>query len=736
MEAKQTKTDLDLDTKVMSDFIYALNIARRQVQSYPNGHPIIAAAADKLLTVLPKLLEFRSEVTIGIARDTLMVDAQSLDIKNPIYRDFATNLFDAKIASLTIDNTLGTDDICKFFEVVRYKPEEIDERGGLQRILADENIKGITAQGVDFRTFHATEFDQVHAPKTKLVEEETTVLWKSFVNGLIADTLDPKGEKLTPAVPLDPALLAEIMNHDKDNEGDALVKNYEEAITSFLKETDRNQLKSQACQETMGRLGNLVSSLKPDLRRRFLNSTLKSCTKSHYVTAEFLRHMPKAQILEAMEQVDVEQLEIPQTLMDVMGKLARQKGSQSRSSRVAGKQERTLSETAGLLGQLFTADRADEFVPEDYQDALEILAAAETLPGMDCHSVQELVDTLEGHAVEQQFCNVMVDLLERGTEDITTKAICRNMEEMIFYFLETGDFVSLISIYNHLSRYGQLIDPRLESPGKALLCLYSSDEFIDHVLDGLDTWGKSKYSAIMELIKRVGPAFTEPLLQRLADEPSMSRRRLFMECLQLIGRAAREPIIAHLHDKRWFFVRNLVILLRMMNDPAVLKYMGHLVGYPNGNVQFEVMRTFLHFNDPRADRYLIKKLDSNDPGILINVARLAANSRHPEVARKLSEILNRKLLKESDENIKSAVIKSLTEMALPDAFPALELFLLSRGLLQTIQGNSLKIQAVRSLLRYSDPAAVTLAEQVSRKSSGELAQVAEQVFQQLSEKRP
>jgi HEAT repeat protein len=240
----------------------------------------------------------------------------------------------------------------------------------------------------------------------------------------------------------------------------------------------------------------------------------------------------------------------------------------------------------------------------------------------------------------------------------------------------------------------------------------------------------------MELIKRVGPAFTEPLLQRLADETSMSSRRLFMECLQLIGRAAREPIIAQLHDKRWFFVRNLVILLRMMNDPAVLKYMGHLVGYPNSKVQFEVMRTFLHFNDPRADRYLIKKLDSNDPRVLINVARLAANSRNPEVAKKLSEILNRKLLKESDENIKSAVIKSLAEMSLPEAFPELELFLLSRGLLQTMQGNSLKIEAVRSLLRYSDPAVVDLAERVSRKSSGELAQVAKKVFHQLSEKRP
>ena len=48
MEKKDLKTDLDLDVKVLSDFIYALNIARRQVQSYPHGHPVITTAAENL----------------------------------------------------------------------------------------------------------------------------------------------------------------------------------------------------------------------------------------------------------------------------------------------------------------------------------------------------------------------------------------------------------------------------------------------------------------------------------------------------------------------------------------------------------------------------------------------------------------------------------------------------------------------------------------------------------------
>lgn len=728
MDGEKVKTGLDLDTKVLSDFIYALNIARRQVLSYPPGHPVINAAAEKLLGLLPTMFEFRPEITIGVARDTLLVGDHSLDNSNPIYRDFAKNLFNSKVASLTIKKDVTSDEICKFFELLRYKPEELDARGGLHRVLTLSNIKGLTALGIDFGAFSTTEVDQVHAPKTKLIEDETVVMWKSFVSGLVAGTLDPNGEKLASDAQFDPELLAEIMNSERGGEGQALVRNYEEAITSFLKEADRDQMKSQACQDTLGRLGDLVASLKPDLRRRFLNSTLKSCSSRHEVAGEVLGHFPQAQILEAIEQVDTEQLEIPQALMDVLGKLGQHRGSETGGSRVAGDRARSSEETAILLGQLFSADQVDRFVPDDYQDALTILAAAETLPGLDRDHVEALVETLEGHTVERHFCNVMFNLLDSGrAKNVTVKAISRNIEELIFYFLETGDFVSLISVHDHLSRHARQVEKGLESPVKSSLHIYNSDEFVEHVLDGLDTWGKAQYGNIKNLIKRVKTPFVDPLLERLVIEPSMSKRRLFMECLQAVGIAARPQIEAQLHDRRWFFVRNLVILLRSMNDPDVLKPLGRLVGYANPTVQFEVMRTFIHFNDPRADRYLLKELDSKDPGILLNAARLATNSCNPAVASKLSEVLNRKLLKEADENLKSAIIKTLAEMALPEALPGLKQFLHSRSLLQSFQNNTLKIEAVKTLERYTVAEAVDLAEEIYLKYSGELARAAGQV---------
>ena len=727
MAGHKEKNDLNLDTRVLSEFIYALNIARRQILSYPPGHPVINAAAEKLLNLLPQMFEFRQHITIGVARDTLLVGNQALDNTNPIYRDFAKNLFDAKVASLTINKDVTAAEICKFFELLRYKPEDLADRGGLHRVLTLSDIKGLSAQGVDFGAFYATEVSQVHAPKSKLIEDETVVLWKSFVGGLVAGTLDPNGEKLAPDAQLDPELLAEIMNREEGVEGQGLIRNYEEAITSFLKETDRDKLQSQESQETLRRLGDLVGNLKPDLRRRFLNSTLKSISGRQEMAGEVLSHLPQAQILEAMEQVDNEKLEIPQALMDVLGKLGQHGGGEKGGGRVAGKRERSSEETTVLLGQLFSADQADKFVPDDYQDALAVLAAAETLPGLDRKQVDELVETLDGHAVERHLCNVMFDLLDRGVNKVTVNAISRNMEELIFYFLETGDFVSLISVHDHLSRHARQVEEWLETPEKSALHIFSREEFVEHVLDSLDTWGKAKYGSIKSLIKRVKKPFVGPLLELLVQEGSMSKRRLFMECLHVVGIDAREQIEARLHDRRWFFVRNLVVLLRGMEDPSVLKALGRLVGYANSTVQFEVMRTFIHFNDPRADRYLIKELDSKDPGVLLQAARLAANSSSPEVATKLSGVLNRKLLNETDENVKSTAIKALAEMALPEALPGLRQFLHSRSLLQSFQGNSLKIEAVKTLVRYDSPDAVDLAEEVYRKASGELARAAGQV---------
>ncbi len=728
MTAAIQNQGLNLDTKLLSEFVYALNIARRQVLSYPSDHPIVATATAKLIAIVPRLLEFCNHITLGVARDTLLVEGEVLDAANPVFRDLAQNLFNARIASLTISRELTEDDVCRFFNLFNQTPEQLAEAGGIDQLLVASGFCGIKAQGIDFSAFSTTEVDVVHAPKTKGLESDTALLWKSFAKGIVKGSIDPKGVRYLSTGNLDPVLLAEVMNQEQVGADGPLGRSYEEAITTFLQESDQKKIHGRAYQESLGQLGDMVGTLKPELRRQFLNSMLKNCAQRPETAEAILSRMPQTDLINAFEQMDPSTIEIPQTLMDILGKLARSHDEEVSKSRVAGESNRSTEETAEQLATLFSEDRSEYFVPRDYQDALSALTTATVNHTLNKGQVDELVSSLQGHQVEEQFSAVLLDLLDRGVDQPTSDAIGHNVDELVDYFLETGNFTSLTSIYRQLHCHVTAFSTETFDSTRETLERFVSEEFFDTVLEGFDTWGKHVHDPIQALIESVGVPFAGALLERLADEPSMSRRRLLMKCLVRIGPQVKTPITARLSDKRWFFVRNMVVVLREIKDPAVIPLLRRLSGYNHPKVQFEVMNTYLQYGDERANRYLLKELASKNPVSLLSAVRLAANSRNPHVISMLAKLLNVRLPAEHEHEVKSNVIKALHEPATDDILPDLATFLLGKKLFGGNKNLPLKIKAVAILGKIGTVDAGILAGKVAQSSSGELAEISEDVL--------
>ena len=124
-----------LDTRLLSDFIYELNIARRCGISYPQGHPRIQDSIKKVMGLLRQLLEFREKLTLGIARDVIVVDKSHLDKKNPVYRDYAKTLFQLGIAALTIHKNLTEEEFLQFNGILCLNRERVKEQGGVLSLL-------------------------------------------------------------------------------------------------------------------------------------------------------------------------------------------------------------------------------------------------------------------------------------------------------------------------------------------------------------------------------------------------------------------------------------------------------------------------------------------------------------------------------------------------------------------------------------------------------------------------
>jgi len=83
-ESRQVK--LPIDARLLSEAVIELNILRRSVGLYPPDHPILKESINRALDLLKKLFELRSSITLGVAKDVLVIDEYTLDKKIPSSR--------------------------------------------------------------------------------------------------------------------------------------------------------------------------------------------------------------------------------------------------------------------------------------------------------------------------------------------------------------------------------------------------------------------------------------------------------------------------------------------------------------------------------------------------------------------------------------------------------------------------------------------------------------------------
>jgi len=298
-------------------------------------------------------------------------------------------------------------------------------------------------------------------------------------------------------------------------------------------------------------------------------------------------------------------------------------------------------------------------------------------------------------------------------------------------FLNTGDYRSLAKVHMHI---------RLKCNGgtsgflpihEAIFARFMEPEFHEEILNGLTLWGKSKYEEIKAVILGIGYPFVEPLILRLAEESSMSLRRYYLVCLYEIGDAAKEAAILTLSDKRWYVVRNMVILLRRFGDPAVLRHFRVIAEHGHPKVRQEVIRALFAFRHVEADRLLQKEFRSSDHDIVFTAIQLAEQSRNPGTVECLRKILAIKLIATSEYELKQAAVKTLGKIANSVILPDLERILNQKSLFASTLLKRLKTDIVRSLENYRESDVRPLLETLIRSGRGELSRAAAGVLEKF-----
>ncbi len=703
----------------LADFINELNIARRSFSLYPLEHPQVASSNSKALQTLLKLHELREELTLGVSPETLFVDQQWLDKNNRVYNEFARFLFDLGVASISFKRGLVFTELLRFNQLLRGDRDSIEDAGGFPALLQMAQINHIKITPIDYSAFRARTGAGADSAGQK-------PLWEGFLQGLLSDSLDARGDSGDWPGHLDPSIVAEALNQRLADEiaGSDGYQRVVSTLVAKLIETDPEQ------DELPGRkLGSLLEQLEPKLRDSFLSSTLETLDQVPAAAEQVLENFPQELLTKTLNLQQSRQLHISNRLINLVGKLSTTPAPTAGYTQKPDPESLDEEVVLARLNILFNEENQDLYMPGSYQHALREILDKDQLNNLPEAEKLALKETLEQQSIERQCCAIIFELIDGHLSAESEIALQQNLLELSRFFLDTGDFTALREIYHRWSGYLNSNRAHATVFDETLLTNHTRLAFMVEVLDGVELWGKEKVAEISAYIAAVGDAYSEPLIERLGLEQQLSLRRIWMKLLEGIGISAHQAIIPGLKDKRWYLVRNLLIILGQQPELSSMKAIQHLTNHPHPKVRQEVLRILFRLNPATANRLLKKELSSHDPGARLAAVQLADLSRDPDVLSNLLQLLQAKLDSDSDLELKKQLLRTLARIGNPDSLPTLKQLLQKKGLLVSRRQKQFQREIIASLAEYPQQRAEPLLKELTRSGNRQQAKQATEMLQ-------
>jgi hypothetical protein len=701
----------EVDVKVITNLIRAMSMAASKLLAYPDGHPFVVESFQRVENILQGIFGSQSQLTFKIAKNTIMWGSTVLDEKSPVFQRFAQTLFEHGIVGLILQKGLVTKELMDFDAIILQKRNDIYQQGGISALISKANIGHIQTKLIDYGLFQKQEGIEKEEENKEGLRYPS--FWQSFVRGIFEKTLDPHGRNHEPSIDIDPEQLATILN-DKHLDGESNAQDgLRVAFRSGMEHLDLNQLTGD--EELTKRLFRFIKSLNGELRQNFMEAFFNSLPDDNDAANKILSGLPDEIILDALERYTNQGVYIPPNVLKVLQKLAKTSTNPIPEGMDELLNSLSRDELVDKLKTVFKEDEADRFLPQDYQKILGDVVAAENISAAELSEVLQLEKILTDQTISASVTAVTVEMIAAyGDSEAIPDVLIQSLKDRCSSLISSGDFRTVLTILERIGKKKVRFENDTEAPLKNLIEVFSNESFTHEVLEASRQWGKEKHPDTKKLIMFIGPPFIDPLLDLLADEESRVLRLYYLDILRELGEAVRDPAVRRLSDRRWYVIRNLLVILRYLNDPSILNSIRSLFGHSHTRVRQEALHTLLALGDPKADRILLNEMNSSDGDRCINAIILAGMTQNREVTQKLAEFLKKKGLGKTSFEIKKASVHALADIGDTSILPSLQDVLKSFSLFFRRKSHLLKIEIIDSLGKYPAAEAAPILKNIAR----------------------
>jgi len=499
----------------LADFLIELSIALHKHAMYPEGHPSLAPAAAGVTRRAERLLEDRTTLSLGVARQQLVIEGVATDPKHPVLAELAARLHRHHLGAVTFRRGVETTEVASVLKTLAVDAERSGQPLGLG---APERLRAWAHVQLHPLTYERLELVEDDAPASER-GARAAQLWV----GLARAALTAQAGNDDQPTPTEPAVIARAIDEHPRTDAAA----YDQVIVGYLLQI-AEELKTAGSADAVAlrrRTSRLIRALKPETLRRLVDMGGDFTQRRKFVH-DATDGMAVDAVLEIVRAAaDSSHQTISHSLVRMLSKLA--------------------AHAEG--GAPEVRPQADAALRDQVRRLLDGWTLADPNPGAYGAALQRMARAAPARAATGG---------EYATEPDRIVAMALEVDTVNAHVLGAADRVA------QEGRLGQLLDALAEVPESqgAASQVWARLATAD-VVRQLATREPVDFKTLERLVPRVGLLAAAPLLDALAAAEARGVRRGLLAQLARMGPEIAPVVIPRLEDSRWYVTRNMLALL-------------------------------------------------------------------------------------------------------------------------------------------------------------------------------
>jgi HEAT repeat protein len=663
-------------------FVKQLLVVHKAAKLYPPASEIPLESASDLLAMLREVLREQPELRFQVTKEALLHNALPVLPESRPFQSFAREFYHRNLAEVRFHAGVTPKEVITFLRVLQEPVNEINAAGGFEQRLWDQQVDGVTVRLVSTKIVET----DLHGESALPTPDEEWPPSRLRIDELIdaAYGARPRDQRMLVRFAQNPRLVSRYLNElVSEGRGGRPLTNLIAGRVVSLAHAAWTEISDEQ-PEIFRSIAESLLSLDPEVRRSVLVERL----------------LPESRIDEAVAAVmrQFELGELCKALVEGVGSDAVSRDGLSRAIRNLAvislqPKEEVLSAAEGAMREAGMDEASIGSVLEGAAPSqLRMPTATDNKPD----SVENLLRLVDLAPVAAEAFDEEADALRAEVSDgITDGDVIVGIITLVTIERRPDMFASLMSLIEDglglLLEWGEYVDaaeaagalrsldadPTLERAQRervvAALAALARPKFMNDVASGVRVHepGSIEHDSCKRLILALGGLAISPLLEVLANEPDMAARKALVDMLSEMAPQHITELGEHTGDSRWYFVRNIVIILASTRNAAVLPHLNRTLRHPDARVRRETIRAVASIRDRLALAMLIAALSDDDAQNVALAARYLGNLRATEAISALIAVARGEGIGNRDHGPRVEAIEALGLLATKDAEAAL-----------------------------------------------------------------